>query len=188
MSLSLRWLSLALVLSLGASPVVRGADDDEPKLTYGGPFELVNQEGDTVTDADFKGKYLLLTFGYTHCPDVCPTGLYTMSTAVKRLGEPGEAVVPAFVSVDPKRDTPERLKQYVTAFHPRMVGLTGDKHAVFNAAKAYRAFYFTGEVDGKYVVDHTANFYLMGPDGDFLEIMPYGTSVDQMAATIQSHL
>ena len=183
-----RGLQLVVLLLVGLVTFQAKAADEAPELTYGGPFELVDQDGEAVTDEDFHGRYLLLTFGYTHCPDVCPTGLYTMSTAVKRLGEQGARVVPAFVSVDPKRDTPERLKQYVKAFHPRMVGMTGDKQAVFNTAKAYRAFYFVGEVDGKYVVDHTANFYLMGPDGGFLEVLPYGTTVEQMTETLNKYL
>ena len=182
-----RVAALLAILAAGSTTPAWAAEEP-PELTYGGPFELVNQDGEAVTDKDFLGRYVLLTFGYTHCPDVCPTGLYTMATSVKRLGEDADRVVPAFVSVDPKRDTPERLREYVKHFHPRMVGLTGDKQAVFNAAKAYRVFYFSGEIDGKYVVDHTANFYLMGPDGDFLEILPYGTTVEQMTEAVKKHL
>lgn len=180
------WAMLAMLLWAGSMSA--WAEDKEPALSYGGPFELVDHDGNKVTDADYQGKHLVVMFGYTHCPDVCPNGLYTIATAIRRLGELGDQVVPVFVSVDPKRDTPERLKQYVKAFHPNMVGLTGDKQSVFNAARAYRVFYFSGEIDGRYVVDHTANYYVMGPDGQFLELLPHGTGVEAMSEALKRHL
>ena len=105
----------------------------------GGPFALIDQNGKRRTDADFRGKFMLVYFGFTYCPDVCPTDLQQMGLAVDRLGPAGDAVQPIFITVDPERDTAEHLKDYVAMFHSRFIGLTGDAAAIDEAARAYRA-------------------------------------------------
>lgn len=157
----------------------------EPPKKFGGPFELVNHEGDRVTDEDFHGSYLLVFFGYTACPDVCPTNLVTIANAMKHLGGQGEKIQPIFIGVDTKRDTPETLGAYAAYFHPRIIGMTGTPDQVRRAAKAYEAHYYAGEVDGAYVVDHTAWTYFVGPDGRPISYFDHGTSSEDMAAEIR---
>ena len=157
----------------------------QSSVPIGGPFTLTDQTGKTVTDADYKGKYLLIYFGYTYCPDVCPTELGTMARAIDLLGVQGEKVQPLFISVDPERDTVAHLKDYVALFHPRLVGLTGTPEQVRAAAKAYRVYYGKAPAkDGKpdeYLMDHSSFLYLMGPDGRFLGVYPGGTTADRVA-------
>lgn len=156
----------------------------------GGPFELVDGEGRTVTDEEFRGEYMLVYFGYTYCPDVCPTELQNMSRALELLGEEAEAVRPVFITVDPERDTPEVIESYVENFHPRMVGLTGSPEQIEKAAKAYRVYYKKAESGSasEYLMDHTSIVYLMGREGEFLRHFGYGTSPEDMAQGIRSYL
>lgn len=162
-----------------ASDTVRGS------VPIGGPFTLTDHTGRTVTDADFRGKYLLIYFGYTFCPDVCPTELGTMARAMDLLGRQAEKVQPLFISVDPERDTVAQLKDYVALFHPRLVGLTGTPEQVQETAKAYRIYYKKApQPNGKpdeYLMDHSSFLYLMGPDGRFLGVYPANTSADRVA-------
>jgi len=156
----------------------------------GGPFELVDGEGRPVTDEDFRGDYMLVYFGFTYCPDVCPTELQNMSRALEVLGDEAEAVRPVFITVDPERDTPEVMESYVENFHPRMVGLTGSPEQIEKAAKAYRVYYKKAESESasEYLMDHTSIVYLMGPEGEFLRHFSYGTSPEDMAQGIRSYL
>lgn len=156
----------------------------------GGPFELVDGEGRTVTDEEFRGEYMLVYFGYTYCPDVCPTELQNMSRALELLGEEAEAVRPVFITVDPERDTPEVIESYIENFHPRMVGLTGSPEQIEKAAKAYRVYYKKAESGSasEYLMDHTSIVYLMGREGEFLRHFGYGTSPEDMAQGIRSYL
>jgi len=160
--------------------------------SVGGPFTLVDQDGRTVTDADFRGKYMLIYFGYTFCPDVCPTALTEVGQAIDKLGKDAEKVVPIFITVDPERDRPEHLKEYVRFFHPRMVGLGGSVAQVAAAAKAYRVYFAKarekGAAEDEYLMDHTSITYLMGPDGKFLAHFSHGTSADAMAERIRKFL
>ncbi len=154
-----------------------------PKI--GGPFTLVNQDGKTVTDADYRGRYMLLYFGYTFCPDVCPTFLGIVGEALDILGDKAEPIVPIFVSVDPERDTPAHLKEYVVNFHPTMVGLTGSMEQVYEVARQYRVYFSKvmqqgADPDG-YLMDHTSITYLMGPDGKFVSHFAHGTTAETMA-------
>jgi protein SCO1/2 len=156
----------------------------------GGRFRLTDHRGIAVTDADFRGQHLLVYFGYTYCPDVCPTSLQVMAEAMDALGPQAGRVRPIFVTVDPERDTVAAMAAYVSHFHPRMVGLTGTPEQVAAAAKAYRIYYRKvedGAVDD-YLVDHSSLYYLMGPDGAFLTHFPYGTAPERMAATIARYL
>lgn len=157
----------------------------------GGPFELVGKDGKTVTDKDFRGRYMLVFFGFTHCPDICPAELQVMSAALDDLGDKADQVVPVFITVDPERDTPELVTAYVENFGPNFVGLTGSLEAVDKAAKAYRVTYQKFHEEGagdNYSVDHSALVYLMGPDGKFVTHFPYGTSPEKMADTLRRYL
>ncbi len=160
--------------------------------TIGGPFTLVDQNGKTVTAADFRGRFMLVYFGYTYCPDVCPTTLTTMADALDLLDGDGENVVPVFITVDPERDTPEHLKMYVNYFHPRLVGLTGTSDMVAAAAKAYRVYYAKAHQEGAaeddYLVDHLSFVFLMGPDGAFRAHFENGTGAEAMAERIREYL
>ncbi len=160
--------------------------------TIGGPFTLVDQNGRTVTAADFRGRFMLVYFGYTYCPDVCPTTLTTMADAIDLLDGDGENVVPVFITVDPARDTPEHLKMYVSYFHPRLVGLTGTSEAVAAAAKAYRVYYAEAHQEGAaeddYLVDHLSFVFLMGPDGAFRAHFENGAGAEAMAKRIREYL
>jgi len=153
------------------------------KALVGGPFELTNQDGKRVKSADFAGKYMLVVFGYTYCPDICPSELQVVSSALDELGPAAERIQPVFVTVDPSRDTPEVMKDYVGNFHPGFVGLTGSEDDVANIAKAYRVYYRKVDPTGPdipYLMDHTTLVYLMGPDGDYVTHFAYGTNVAGM--------
>lgn len=164
-------------------------------VDFGGPFSLTDQDGMRRTDADFRGKYMLIFFGYTFCPDVCPTTLAVEAQALDGIGERANQIVPIFVTVDPKRDTPEKLKMYLSAFdgqrpsRPRFVGLTGTAEEIKKMADAYEVYYqahldarFGGDED--YSVDHTGNVYLMSPEGKFVAYYSQGISPDELAADL----
>ncbi|MBO6543267.1 MAG: SCO family protein [Alphaproteobacteria bacterium] len=153
----------------------------------GGPFELVSHTGQTMTEADFAGQYMLIYFGFTFCPDVCPTELQVMSAALDILGDDGRNVTPVLISIDPERDSVEAMAQYVVNFHPRLVGLTGTPEQVAAAASAYRVYYQKVADDSSaaaYTMDHSSVVYLMGPDGAFIKHFGPGTSPEKMAKTI----
>jgi protein SCO1/2 len=157
----------------------------------GGGFELVDQNGQLRTDSDFRGKLMLIYFGYAFCPDACPTALQAMTVAINRLGPAGEGVVPIFITVDPERDTPQQLKRYAENFHPRLVALTGTAEQVAAAATAYRVYYAKQKdpnVTGGYLMDHTSIIYLMGRDGRYLSHFTHATSPEAMAAEIEKRL
>jgi len=161
------------------------------KALIGGPFELVGKDGNTVTDKDFRGRYMLVFFGFTHCPDICPAELQVMSAALDDHGADAKRVVPVFITVDPERDTPDVVSAYVKNFGPNFVGLTGSPEQIAKVAKEYRVTYqkFQDESTGdNYSVDHSALVYLMGPDGEFVTHIPYGTPPDKMAETLRRYL
>src|SRR3990170_2718106 len=170
----------ALVLTRGASnPNVTTTG----KALIGGPFALVDQHGKKVTDRDFRGRYMLIFFGFTHCPDICPAELQVMAGALDQLGDKASKVVPIFITLDPERDTPEVVGAYVKNFGPNIVGLTGSMDAISAAAQAYRVSFSkfqdqNSETD--YTIDHSALAYLMGTNGEYITHIPYGTSVAQM--------
>jgi protein SCO1/2 len=151
----------------------------------GGPFSLTDQDGKQRTDADYRGKYMLVFFGYTYCPDVCPTTLAVMSAALQMMGQRADRIVPIFISVDPKRDTPELLKSYLSAFGPRWVGLTGTDEEIAKVTKEYRVYYRINPGNGAdYTVDHSGVVYLMKPDGSYLANYSLANSPDTMAADL----
>jgi cytochrome oxidase Cu insertion factor (SCO1/SenC/PrrC family) len=192
-----RVLSLALLSFCAASGQLLGQKSDRSaaelmdavmwnREPIGGAFALIDQNGLRRTDADFRGKFMLVYFGFTYCPDVCPTDLQEMGGAVDRLGSAGDAVQPIFITVDPERDTSEHLKDYVANFHSRFIGLTGDAPAIHEAARVYRAYY--AKVDlGKsgYTVDHSSFIYLMGRNGEYLGFFPPGTSAEILVGTLR---
>jgi cytochrome oxidase Cu insertion factor (SCO1/SenC/PrrC family) len=156
----------------------------------GGPFDLIDQAGRRRTDADFRGKLVLLYFGYTHCPDVCPTELQALSLALDMLGPSGASVQPLFITLDPERDTPSHLADYVGAFHPQLIALTGPDAAIRKVALAYKV-YFARSVaarDGDYAVDHTGFIYLVGKDGRYLGFLPPGSSPEEIAGAVRERL
>ena len=137
----------------------------------GGPFKLEDGTGKTVTDRDFRGKYMLVYFGYTFCPDVCPTTLNEVAEAMDRLGPKAEKIQPIFITVDPDRDTPPVVQQFASAFTPRLIGLTGTSDQIATVANEYRVYYAkhrTGPGPNDYSMDHSSILYLMGTDGAFL--------------------
>ena len=153
----------------------------------GGPFTLTDQAGRRVSDADFRGKYMLILFGFTYCPDICPSGLQVISAALTQLGAKADKVVPIFISVDHERDTPQQLAEYVKSFHPRMVGLTGSAEEIAAAAKAYRVYYKKvpdEKSTAGFTWDHSALIYLMGPDGKYVAHFTHATGPDAIAARL----
>jgi protein SCO1/2 len=137
--------------------------------SVGGPFALTTQEGKTLTDTDLRGAPFLIFFGFTHCPDVCPTKLFEISEILRAAGAKGEKLRALFISVDPERDTVEVMKSYLGSFDPRIVGLTGDRAAIDATVKAYRAYAKKVPLkDGDYTMDHTALVYLMDKRGAFV--------------------
>lgn len=153
----------------------------------GGSFALTDQFGKPRTDGDFRGQYMLVFFGFTNCPDICPIELQTMTNALDQLGADAAKVTPIFITVDPARDTPAVLRDYVANFHPRLVALTGRADAIGAVAKSYRVFYAkaTGtnapSDPAAYIMDHTAIVYLMGPDGRYVTHFSPGTAAETMA-------
>ncbi|WP_137177361.1 SCO family protein [Roseomonas sp. AR75] len=181
-----------LVASLfgGGMPAPSAGVQMPQGMALGGPFRLVDQSGKAVTEADFAGKFLLVYFGYTYCPDVCPTELGVMAHAMDALGEDAARVTPVFVSVDPERDTPEALADYVSRFHPRMIGLTGTPEQVAAAARAYRVYYAKVQRPEmtQYLMDHSSFTYLVGPDGRVRALFRPETAPEAMAAAVRGQL
>lgn len=180
-------LAYLMVSGTGLSPTVQVTG----KPAVGGPFTLTDHTGKRVTDKDFLGKYMLLFFGFTNCPDICPSGLQVMTAALDKVGAKAADVIPIFVTLDAKRDTPEKLAQYLKSFHPRLVGLTGTEEEVAAAAKAYRVYaqkVADESSPDSYSYDHSAIFYLMGKDGVFLSPLPHTTSVDELADALTAAL
>ena len=156
--------------------------------TIGGPFQLVDHQGKTVTEADYSGKYLLVFFGYTYCPDVCPTELQVIGGAMDLLDEAGAKVRPLMVTIDPERDTVAAMADYMGNFHPSLTGLTGSLEQVKAAAKAYRVYFAKNPPDeeGDYFMDHSSFVYLMGPDGKYLHHFSPMTTPEDMAAKVRA--
>jgi len=155
----------------------------------GGPFRLIDQDGNERRAADFHGRFMLVYFGYSNCPDVCPTTLAVMADALDKLGPRAGRVVPIFVTVDPERDTPKVLKAYLKAFGPRFVGLTGAEKEVAAAGRAYRVYYKRAPLkDGGYAMDHSSHIYLMGPDGKFIADYDETLGPDGLADALRKQL
>lgn len=164
----------------------------QTRPAIGGPFTLVDHTGKTVTEKDFRGRHMLIFFGYTYCPDVCPTNLETIRQAMTLLGERAKKIAPIFVSVDYDRDTPDVLKLYVDMFGGKITGLSGSEKQIADVAKAYGVYYAKvaeknadkAAKDDMYLMNHSAITYLMGPDGGFLTHFSHGTTAQEMADKI----
>ncbi len=171
----------------------RADEADIPETDgIGGRFMLTDQLGDLVTEQDFLGHWSLVYFGYTHCPDVCPTSLSTMTQALKLLGDKAEQIQPYFISVDPDRDKPPVIRDYVRYFDPRLKGLTGSREMIQRLADAFGVRFEKGEVDPEdpnlYAMDHSASLFLMAPDGRFVTKFAYGISADTLAAKLEEYI
>jgi protein SCO1 len=197
MTRTIRVLTLAAAFLAGAAALAaiavvllpRGGDVAISPSAVGGPFTLTDQDGRTVTEADFKGKPFLVFFGFTHCPDICPTALFDMSEAFRRLGPDADKMSALFISVDPERDTPEKLKDYLQSFHPRISALTGTPEQVEAVTKAYKAYAKKVPLDGsEYTVDHSAIVYLMDREGRFVAPFNLKRPADEAAKDLRRYL
>lgn len=155
-------------------------------------YLLVGPDGQAVSDGDFRGRFQLITFGYTYCPDICPTTLVDIAEILKQLGEDADRLQAIFISVDPERDTPQVLKTYTAFFDKRILALTGSPELIQRAAHNYRVRYAKVIIPGRdpknYVVDHSAGMYLLGPDGDFIKKFAYGRPVDEILQEVRGFL
>lgn len=160
------------------------------KYPVGGPFTLRDPAGRRVALADFKGKLVLLYFGYATCPDVCPTDLAMIGLALRELGAAADEVQPIFVTLDPQRDTPAVLREYATVFHPRFVALTGTEDEVRRVATDYKVFFEKVPLPdtGTYAIDHTAYTFLLDREGRFVILFPPGTEADRMVYMLREQL
>jgi protein SCO1/2 len=193
-------LACALLLALGGTAPAQTSKRSAAELMdavmwnrepIGGPFQLTDQSGKLRSERDFRGQLMLVYFGFTTCPDICPTDLQAIGLAMEQLGAGGGEVQPLFITLDPERDTREHLADYVAMFHPRLLGLTGSAEAVESAADAYRVYYKRVDFDkgdGYYTVDHSAFIYLMDREGKYLGFFPPGTSAEKMVEMIRPHL
>jgi cytochrome oxidase Cu insertion factor (SCO1/SenC/PrrC family) len=157
----------------------------------GGSFSLIDQNGRRVTDKDFLGRPMLVFFGFTFCPDICPSGLQVISSALDQLGTAGERIVPIFVTIDPERDTPDQLKSYLASFHPRLIGLSGTATEIIDVAKKYRVYFKKVKDENSsadYTMDHTTIIYLMDEKGQFAAHFSHATSADKLAEGLRKQL
>jgi protein SCO1/2 len=188
-----------IAIGLGAIAAILLASKDGPLSivdrgsvgtpAIGGPFQLVDQTGKTVSDADYRGRFMLIYFGYSFCPDVCPTALSVMADAMDQVPEAARAKIqPIFITIDPERDTVALMKDYVAQFYPTLIGLTGTPEQTAAAAKAYRSYFKKNEAtktQENYLMDHSSIVYLMGPDGRFLTNFTHETTPEKMAAKLR---
>lgn len=173
--------------------VPKGLPKGFPKRLFGGPFTLTDHTGKTRTDKDFRGQFMLVYFGYTFCPDLCPTDLNTIGVALDQLPKAkANRIQPLFISVDPERDTQELLSQYVPHFHPRLIGMTGTEEQVAAVAKSYRVHRAKVIIDSKapedYLINHGSLTYLMDPEGNFVTIFPHDTKPEKISAALKKYV
>ena len=155
-------------------------------VTFGAPFSLLDQYGAPITEAALDGSPVALFFGFTHCPEVCPTTLYEMTSWLDALGPDGDKIKAFFVTIDPERDTPEILGDYLSSFEDRITGITGDKAAIDELAKAWRVYHKKIPLDdGDYTMDHTASIFLVKPNGDLQGTIAFGESGESASAKLR---
>ena len=184
--------ALFALLVLAAVPLAGCGDGNcrakgDPGVPVGGAFELVDTSGKTVTNESLKGKYRIVYFGFTYCPDICPTELQHISDALDKLGDGAARFTPVFVTVDPERDTPKVLGDYLKNFHSSFIGLTGTPEQIAQAAKAYRIYYAKAErpdAPDAYTMDHSSYIYVMDCEGRYIEHFNFGVSADDMATRL----
>ena len=162
------------------------------KALIGGPFSLIDGTGKRVTEQTYRGRYMLVFFGFTSCPDVCPAGLQLMSAALEKIGPKADRITPLFITLDPERDTPEKVASFVKNFNPRIVGLSGTPDDIAKVAKAYRVYYqkvpTEGGAPGNYSLDHSSIIYLMDPKGEYVTHFTPTTTVEQLTAKLDKSL
>ena len=178
------WLAPSAVLLAGGGAAAWVGLERPARAAIGGPFELVDGDGRVVTDRSFRGKWMLIYFGYTHCPDACPTALQDMANAVDLLGAKKEDVALVFVTVDPARDTPAVMKEYVGNFNAPITALSGSPEQVAKAARAYRVYYAKHPTEDGYDMDHSSIIYVMDKRGDFVTNFTHQNSPEQIAAKL----
>lgn len=184
-------LALAILGPERLTPAQVGRSIEVGKPLIGGPFALTDHTGKRVTEKDFAGHYALIFFGYTHCPDICPSALQVITAALDKLGGKAKDITPVFISLDSERDTPAKLAEYLTSFGKNFVGLTGSKEEIAAAAKTFRIFYQVvadEKTPGEYSIDHAAIIYLMGKDGQFVTHIPHTTNVDQVVEILNNSI
>jgi len=184
-------LVAAMALYLVSGATVKAASQIEVDTDLSGPFSLVDHSGKRVSDSDFRGRFMLIFFGYTYCPDVCPMDLQIMARAIDMLGSDGDRVQPIFITVDPQRDTREVVGTYVNHFHRRFIGLTGSGKQIARAARNYGviSIKIIDESDPEnYSVNHSALTYLLGVDGRFVAAFEHGMDPKALAEGILAHL
>lgn len=184
-------VALNVLSGSGTRWPTQGTAVETGKALIGGPFTLTDHTGKRVTEKDYLGRPSLIFFGFTNCPDICPSGLQVISAALDKLGTKGAGVTPIFITLDSTRDTPEKLSEYVKSFHPRLIGLTGSEAELAAAAKAYRVYAQKVRDDatpGSYTYDHAAIIYLMGADGTFVTHIPHTTNVEQVVSILDKSL
>ncbi len=198
---AIRWTALTLLAVFAIGWVVLWQQGQAPGMgqasvsvpggvQVGGPFTLVDAHGATVSDIGFRGRWMLVYFGYTFCPDVCPTELQAVAAGLDALGPLADKVAPLFITIDPERDTPIAIGQYTKLFDDRLIGLTGSQVQIAAAARAYRVYYARAESKGStdYLMDHSSFLYLMGPDGTLRQLFKPGTTGVQIAADIRAKM
>lgn len=154
----------------------------------GGPFELVDQDGETRRDSDFRGDYMLVFFGYNYCPDICPTALYNVTLALDEMGAEAADVQPIYITIDPERDRVAEMKRFAANFHPRLVALTGTPEKVADAARAYRVYYKKNGEGEDYLVDHSGFIYLMDRDGRYVRHFSHDAGPSEIAEGLRKAL
>jgi protein SCO1 len=183
-ALAVAWVSLIAI------PVPRVVTSGTAAI--GGPFTLVSSDDGNVTDQTYRGKWLLIFFGYTFCPDVCPTALYNISVALEKLGSDAGKLQPLFVTVDPQRDTREVMAEYLKSFDSRIIGLTGSRDQIDRAVKEYRVYVAQQksetEGDDNYLVSHSAYLYLMDPQGKFVNVIQGSEGGEEIAAWLRKQM
>jgi protein SCO1 len=181
--------AVSLAIGLGLTLWLLGGPRSVTASAIGGPFQLVDQSGQAVTDKSLKGKPTIMFFGFTHCPDVCPTALFEMSEILRAMGNDAKRVNAFFVSVDPERDTPQIMKDYLSSFDPNLKGLTGSPEAVAEIISGYRVYAKKVPLkDGDYTMDHTALIYLMDRDGRFVAPFNIKRRPEEAAADLKRYL
>ncbi len=198
----IRWSAIGLIAVLAVVWGVLWLGGDSPRLAnnsgvsvpgaveVGGPFTLVGADGAPVTDASFRGRWMLVYFGYTFCPDVCPTELQAVAAGLDQLGPLASKVAPLFITIDPERDTPVAIGQYVKLFDDKLIGLTGTPAQIAAVARAYRVYYAksAGKDSSSYLMDHSSFLYLMGPDGKLQMLLKPGMSGTEIAAALRTRM
>jgi len=183
--------ALGLVVCFGAVLWLTGNGGvaSSAQSAVGGPFALTDQDGKPITDADLRGKPFLVFFGFTHCPDICPTTLFEVSEVMRKLGKDADRTEALFITVDPERDTPAVMKDYLSSFDPHLRGVTGSPDAIAAAAKEYRVYYKKVPTDnGDYTMDHTALVYLMDKSGHFVAPFNLKRTPEDAAADLKKYL